>query len=124
MSVCAVDILCTSLARLPTQRLKIVTEGLKSSSPEALVRLIQKAAEEVHQAGEEEHEPLHQKKAAGAKDSRMAASESILQPTLPSPFHNTSPPPKLVTQGAEAHLYLGHDRLDKANQLERCLRRV
>jgi TP53 regulating kinase and related kinases len=40
----------------------------------------------------------------------MAAQESVSTPTaapltLPSPFNNTSPPPTLITQGAEAHLY-------------------
>ena len=38
----------------------------------------------------------------------MADSASIsafTTPTLPSPFNNTSPPPTLITQGAEAHVY-------------------
>jgi len=38
----------------------------------------------------------------------MADSTSIsafTPPTLPSPFNNTSPPPTLITQGAEAHVY-------------------
>lgn len=38
----------------------------------------------------------------------MADSASIsafTHPTIPSPFNNTSPPPTLITQGAEAHVY-------------------
>jgi TP53 regulating kinase and related kinases len=38
----------------------------------------------------------------------MADSTSIsafTHPTFPSPFNNTSPPPTLITQGAEAHVY-------------------
>ena len=33
------------------------------------------------------------------------STPSHTHPTLPSPFNNTSPPPTLITQGAEAHLY-------------------
>jgi TP53 regulating kinase-like protein len=37
-----------------------------------------------------------------ADSASMSAST---HPTLPSPFNNTSPPPALITQGAEAHVY-------------------
>lgn len=32
-------------------------------------------------------------------------TETYIPPPLPSPFTNTNPPPTLLTQGAEAHLY-------------------
>ncbi|KAF7117354.1 hypothetical protein CNMCM5793_006103 [Aspergillus hiratsukae] len=35
----------------------------------------------------------------------MASADTYTPPPLPSPFTNTTPPPQLLTQGAEAHLY-------------------
>ncbi|EAL92159.1 serine/threonine-protein kinase bud32 [Aspergillus fumigatus] len=35
----------------------------------------------------------------------MASTDPYTPPPLPSPFTNTTPPPQLLTQGAEAHLY-------------------
>ncbi|GFF33874.1 serine/threonine-protein kinase bud32 [Aspergillus udagawae] len=35
----------------------------------------------------------------------MASANPYTPPPLPSPFTNTTPPPQLLTQGAEAHLY-------------------
>ncbi|EAW09956.1 serine/threonine protein kinase BUD32 [Aspergillus clavatus NRRL 1] len=35
----------------------------------------------------------------------MSSAEPYTPPPLPSPFTNTTPPPQLLTQGAEAHLY-------------------
>lgn len=35
----------------------------------------------------------------------MPPTEQYKPPPLPSPFSNTTPPPTLLTQGAEAHLY-------------------
>ncbi|GIK01835.1 serine/threonine-protein kinase bud32 [Aspergillus viridinutans] len=35
----------------------------------------------------------------------MASADPYTPPPLPSPFTNTTPPPQLLAQGAEAHLY-------------------
>lgn len=35
----------------------------------------------------------------------MSVAPTANHPSLPSPFHNTSPRPRLITQGAEGHLF-------------------